>query len=284
MDIILPRVLQCSRFIVKSSATQRRIVKDYEFDYYVGKTRDIRIDGIAYKVVPGTLVFRRPGQITEGFGDYDCYILSLDFEKSSRFSPQTFLRHRKDAPQSSDAAPFLADFPPVHIPHLQAEIRALYELLVSCSYPNLVQPALQAGYVEELLLLLLASAKHVNRKLSASSQQPKGYIPQLCSYINQHYREKITAQQLSAQVSLNQNYLIRIFKQQLNMTPNEYIQQPRLFYARELLLNSQLPVQEIADACGFQSCAYFSKVFKAHTQTTPTEYRKSMGVFPASAP
>ena len=276
MDIILPQVLQCSRFIVKSNTAQRRVVKDYEFDYYVGKTRDIRIDGIAYKVLPGTLVFRRPGQITEGFGDYDCYILSVDFEKNSRYTPQSFVRHRKDAPQSSDAAPFLADFPTVHIPHLQSEIRELYELLVSCSYPNLVQPALQERYMEELLFLLLSCAKHFHRGMSVRGQPVKAYVPQLCSYINQHYREKLTTEQLSAHVSLNQNYLIRIFKQQLNMTPNEYIQETRLFYARELLLNSQLSIQEIADACGFQSCAYFSKVFKAHIQATPSEYRKNM--------
>ena len=279
MDIILPQVLQCSRFIAKSNATQRRVVKDFEFDYYVGKTRDIRVDGVAYKVVPGTLVFRRPGQITEGFGDYDCYILSLDFENRSLCTPQTFVRHRKDAPQSSAAAPFLADFPTVHIPHLQSEIRELYELLAGCSYPNLVQSDLQSRYIEELLLLLLACAKHFHRGRSAGIQQPKDYIPQLCSYINQHYREKITTGQLSEHVSLNRNYLIRIFKQQLNMTPNEYIQETRLFYARELLLNSQLSIQEIADACGFQSCAYFSKVFKARIQTTPSEYRKTMVTF-----
>lgn len=272
MELIVPNILQCNRYIAKASEEHRRLVKDFEFDYYVGGERDILLDGNPYKATSGTVVFRRPNQMTVGKGDYNCFILSVDFEKKMKTAPHRYIRHRQSQAQNPDAAPFLDELPPVFIPHCQNDLRALYEKLTECSYPHVVDPQRQSEYMEELLLLLLWEAKRYRRQ---KQERKEDYIRELCSYINQNYMHRLSLEKLAAQVSLNKNYMIRLFKQQMNTTPVAYIREIRLFYARTILIDSSLSVNEIAISCGFRSAAYFSKEFREKYGAPPTEYRKA---------
>ena len=101
-----------------------------------------------------------------------------------------------------------------------------------------------------------------------------GYTQRLCDYINKNYKRNITIDELSRVVSLNKNYMIRIFKERMGKTPIEYLIETRLFYSSNLLTSSKLSVGDIALECGFNSSAYFTKVFKEHYNITPLEFRK----------
>ncbi len=78
---------------------------------------------------------------------------------------------------------------------------------------------------------------------------------------------------LAAGVGLSPRQLERLFRQHLDSTPKRYYLEIRLRRARQLLLNSALPVLAVAFACGFVSGSHFSKCYREHFATMPHEER-----------
>lgn len=88
---------------------------------------------------------------------------------------------------------------------------------------------------------------------------------------------------LSADLSLNklaqaQNlspaYLSNIFKRETGQTLTDFVNRKRINYAAELLRNTNLQIQTVAQLCGILDVHYFSKMFKKYTKKTPKEYRR----------
>ena len=267
-----PRVLQCNRFILKTSVEHRRVVKDFEIDLYLGSERNITVDGRHYTAPAGAIVYRRPGELVVSRGDYDCYVLTLDLSGEVMLEQQNYSRNRGGAAQDASLGAAFADFPTVFMPKRLNDIRDILKRIASFSYPNIINEQLATLYTEELLYLLLAEYKeHTAESLSRIRG---GYIEKICSYINKHYKRNITIDELSLEISLNKNYMIRLFKERMGKTPINYLIETRLFYSSNMLLQTTLSVGEIAAECGFNSTTYFTKVFKEHYRETPMEFRR----------
>ena len=272
MQFPRPRVLQCNRFILKTSVEHSRLVKDFEFDLYLGEERHITVDDKHYTAPAGAVVYRRPGEYSVSRGNYDCYVLTLDFEGITDIEQQSFRRTRPGPPQSKESNPQFADFPTVFMPKRINDIREAFKKIASCSYPSITNDELATLYTEELLYLLLADFKS---HLAEEMLEVDGdYIQRICAFINQNYKRNITVDEIARQVSLNKNYMIRIFKKALGKTPIEYLIGARLFYSTNLLISTSLPISEVAYECGFNSSAYFTKTFKERYSITPLEFRK----------
>lgn len=99
-------------------------------------------------------------------------------------------------------------------------------------------------------------------------------IKKMMVYVYDHYGEKITITDLSKAVYLSERECYRVFREQLHMTPVEYITEYRLQKACEQLINSSDTVADIACACGWESNSYFGRVFKERMKLTPVEYRQ----------
>ncbi|MBC3766924.1 helix-turn-helix domain-containing protein [Neptunicella marina] len=78
-------------------------------------------------------------------------------------------------------------------------------------------------------------------------------------YIREHYYTNITIEKLADLAHLSVSALERRFKKYLAKTPNQFINETRLENARRLLIETSLPVGEIAYQCGFSGPSYFSK-------------------------
>ena len=76
---------------------------------------------------------------------------------------------------------------------------------------------------------------------------------------------------LAAAIGMSRMHLNRKVKTMTGLTPNELIRVVRLKRAAELLLTGA-SISEVADRVGFDTAAYFSKVFKDHYHLTPSEY------------
>ena len=92
--------------------------------------------------------------------------------------------------------------------------------------------------------------------------------------INNNYEKELSVQKISDYLCLNKNYFIRIFKEELGVTPNQYILDSRLFYAKNLLVQSSHSIQDIGQLCGFKTPSYFIKCFKAKFGKSPLVYRE----------
>lgn len=97
------------------------------------------------------------------------------------------------------------------------------------------------------------------------------------TFINEHYMEDISLEDVAVFVGFSKCYFSRLFKQFCNLSFSEFLIRKRLNVAAELLIHTRLPVKEIVVSSGFGSIAAFNRVFKAHKQCTPTQYRLIYG-------
>ena len=95
------------------------------------------------------------------------------------------------------------------------------------------------------------------------------------SYIDEHFKEKIYIEELSAMINVSPDYFTKMFKESIGKTPIDYINGMRVNCAMELLCSTDMPMTDIADSIGFCNPNYFHKIFKQYMETSPLAYRKS---------
>jgi two-component system, response regulator YesN len=93
-------------------------------------------------------------------------------------------------------------------------------------------------------------------------------------YIHEHYAEDLTLADLSEKVFISRNHLSIIFKNMTGETFNTYLTRVRIERARELLLERNILVYEVAERVGYKNVPYFSTLFKKITGMNPTDLIK----------
>ena len=88
-----------------------------------------------------------------------------------------------------------------------------------------------------------------------------------------HYPEDISMEQISQHFSLSSRTLIRKFKSNLGITPSAYLQEVRIDAARKILVQTKKTVDEITAAVGYEDVSSFTKLFKRKTGLSPINYR-----------
>lgn len=99
-------------------------------------------------------------------------------------------------------------------------------------------------------------------------------IQAIIRFIQEHYRENISAADLSERFGLSANYISNLLKNSLGIRYNDYVTQLRLNHAKELLVSTHQSVKEITTACGYYSQSHFTKLFLEREGCTPSEFRK----------
>lgn len=96
----------------------------------------------------------------------------------------------------------------------------------------------------------------------------------LClNYISSHFNEKITLEDLAAEVDLHPNYLSALFRKETGETLREYLTRNRIDVAKSLLSRTNYSYIQISNSLAFYSQSHFTQVFKEHTGYTPKQYR-----------
>lgn len=91
-------------------------------------------------------------------------------------------------------------------------------------------------------------------------------------FVIQHVTEKITLEDMANYLNLNSSYFSRLFKRETNQNFIEYVNKVKLQKAKELLQQSNKPVEEISDYLGYANKSYFIKLFKREMGIKPSEY------------
>lgn len=272
-DFVIPKILQCHHFKLHSDVKNTRMVKDYEFDFYLNGQRDMYIDGKYYPISKGMLVFRKPGQLVESYGDYDMYALTVDFSLIIDIPQHKYIRNREHPQQALCHHDVFDSVPEAFYPYHQDEIKSIMKKMINCSYPNMVDISMQQKLVGEFLFLVLHDSFKNNREAKYTATNIN-YVEQACKYINKHYAEDIKLDDIAVHLSINKHYLIRLFKKELSVTPNQYILETRLFYSRLMLIQTDFSIENISASCGFNTPSYFIKCFKEKVGKSPGVYRR----------
>lgn len=97
-------------------------------------------------------------------------------------------------------------------------------------------------------------------------------------YIEQHYAEPITLDDIARSIPISKSECCRCFKRILHQTPFEYLMKYRIFQAAKLIQHqdpSANSISNLAITVGFGNISYFNKVFKRYLKMTPSEYKRN---------
>lgn len=103
---------------------------------------------------------------------------------------------------------------------------------------------------------------------------PKHYAEMVMNYISEKYSEPIHIQGIADYCGLDRSYLGKVFRHETGLTPQRYLMEFRMSRAKELLLNTDIPVQHVSYSVGYNDPLAFSKVFRQEVGMSPTEFRK----------
>lgn len=126
--------------------------------------------------------------------------------------------------------------------------------------------------------LLLAMTFRTMQDSMQSSENRDIYhmLPQLLTYIEQHYAGRITLQDLAKQSYYSPYYISKVFKECYGFTFTEYVQQIRLREAKRMLLETEESVESIGRSVGYADKTQFFRLFKQSFGMTPQQLRKSV--------
>ena len=108
-------------------------------------------------------------------------------------------------------------------------------------------------------------------------------LAQVIKAMEQAIEEPISPAILAERAGMSTRQLERLFRRYLDRSPKRYYMELRLSRARNLLMQTDMSVINVALACGFASPSHFSKCYRAHYQTTPYHERGSQGGRPLTA-
>lgn len=128
-------------------------------------------------------------------------------------------------------------------------------------------------FVEFLILLFLNQGSNIySNETSMSDMDRKIYS--VAGYIHAHYPEDLSLEMLATQFSISPSYLSHKFKQVTGFSVTDYVQMTRIRNVQALLINTQIPITEVAEPCGFNCFSQFNRVFRKHIGMSPSRYRK----------
>ena len=110
---------------------------------------------------------------------------------------------------------------------------------------------------------------------NANEALPQEYevFTRIINYASSNLHERIGVKELAKFAETSESTLNRRFRQTLQITPQQLLSQLRVSKACQLLQESVLNISEIADSCGYDSAAAFSRAFRKTKHTTPSRYR-----------
>ena len=94
-------------------------------------------------------------------------------------------------------------------------------------------------------------------------------------YIDQHFKEALTLEQLAEEAHMNKFYLSHAFKKEYGVSPINYLISCRIEESKYLLAETDLSLSRISQLLGFSSLSYFSQVFRRTQNISPMEFRQS---------
>lgn len=103
-------------------------------------------------------------------------------------------------------------------------------------------------------------------------------VKRALSIIHQNGFSGIKLSELALRLGITDRYLRKLFELQIGVSPKAYIQHQQILFAKSLLHQTLLPINQIAYACGFNNVRRFNDAFKRISQKTPSEVRKRQGV------
>ncbi len=139
---------------------------------------------------------------------------------------------------------------------------------------TLVNELMRTSLLYEAVALLVdsGSRSHMQNTREKHDYSADVYVNSAAEYIKGHYAH-IRVSDIASYLGISRYYLSHIFKEKLQVSPQEYLVKYRLEKGEELLRTTSLSIQEISDKTGYENPLTFSKIFKRVYGLSPKNYR-----------
>lgn len=124
--------------------------------------------------------------------------------------------------------------------------------------------------IVDLLSILLLDVAGTSKNTDSATQK----LLDVRQYLDEHFTEKFSLDELSENFFISKYHLSREFKTYFGITPNHYVIGKRITLAKKLLRFSDMTMEEISAKCGFYDTSYMNKQFKNSEGIGATEFRR----------
>lgn len=132
--------------------------------------------------------------------------------------------------------------------------------------------------LEELIIRILQTNSrkiYTEQSFNLSSNNRLAYVVE---YIRNNLHNHLSVKSLSKKACMSESNFYRVFKNELGISPTDFINNERIKLAVSLLQNPNKTIKEIYQECGFESRSYFNRVFKRRKKVAPGNYQSRLNV------
>ena len=260
LSLFIPAIGQCEYAITESHKHPA-----FSFIYYFQPVSEFVIEGknISYDLANGKCL----SAISPGIGHQEIPQESFQSYIAIMVKDTFFCEEIK---QYTDQIP---DFQgEVYVPH--PELLGLLRCFMLEANSNRAGRAHLLEHLAHVIVHLIAWSV-IDHSCKTIPLYNRFEVDRAIAYMNSHFSEKITVDDLAQQIHWSSGHFSKVFKSVTGSSPIDFLQMIRLQKARMMLLNSAKSITEIAIECGFVSSSYFSYCFLDKYKTTPSDFRQS---------
>ena len=160
---------------------------------------------------------------------------------------------------------------PAWIPHEFQQMRDKLESLLEVNVHTDLQAEIASSrLILDLLSIILEDVTSVHEKQTPAHEK----MLEIRTYLDEHYTEKFSLDELSEHFFISKYHLSREFKSCFGITLNHYVIAKRITLAKKLLRFSNLTIEEISSRCGFYDASYLNKQFKKSEGISTSDFKK----------
>ncbi|MDD6071055.1 MAG: AraC family transcriptional regulator [Clostridiales bacterium] len=195
------------------------------------------------------------------------------------FNPHILEFSYEDQFQEDVIAPILSQ--KYALPHLLRPGEAAYDRVMK-EYDKIIKHSENQYFESKLgLLIIMNELKKNNCFIKTSRIQNEAEklrvdrYKTLISYMEEHFMEKVTLDDLGRLAGCNTQYLCHFFKEISGVSPMQYLIEYRISQAQNMLMHTTKSILEISLDCGFDNVSYFIRQFRKYKGMTPGKYRRT---------
>lgn len=234
------------------------------------------IAGTPINIGPNDIIIIKPRQ-THKFvvkSQFSCEFIVLYFKfenRKTRDFSEASLEDFLNFVKGKDSGAFIS----LKVSHKNDIITLLNRIITEKRSNEIGNEFLSQLLIMELFVLISRALKmEWENSIKNKSPKLKELIQIAVNYIHNNYERNISLEDISKYVFLSPSYFTRAFKEDVGVSPISYLLRVRIERAKELLMDTNLRISEIALSVGFSNQQRFNEIFKKYTKTTPLQYRK----------
>jgi len=231
--------------------------------------------GTKYRAEPGNLVIISPGEPHDFVSDRRSSVYSeITFALGSKTGKVLPLQFERILIAYTGVPGQLSEEPQLSRDTTQELVILMIQIMDYLQSPSSISDFYAQRALANVFDMIVAHC--FTETIPGAALAQDNPILQVKQYIDDHYAEPITAEDLASMSHCSKGHLFRTFKKSFRVSPLAYQQDLRFEAAQRLLRFTSLRCYEIAQRVGYANVYYFHRQFKKRTGMTPTQYRQSM--------